>query len=88
MTIPSKTIAVAYAKDLAERIVMTWVQAFLGTLVVSGWFSVDAVTNLSIAQKAAVAGVAAVIALVKGLVVKAVGIGDPATAGVVTLPRG
>lgn len=85
MSTPSKTVVVTYVKDLTERIIMTWAQAFLGTLVVSGFFSVDAVTNLSIAQRAAVAGVAAVLVLIKGLIVKAFGIGDPATAGLVTI---
>jgi hypothetical protein len=83
----TSTVTVAYLKDLAERVAATWAQAFLATLVMGGWFSVDQITNLSILQKAAVAGIAAVIALAKGLVVKVIGVGDPATAGVVTLPR-
>lgn len=53
-----------YALDLAERAAMTFLQAFL---------AVFAVTDLSTARGAALAGVAAVLALVKGLVASQIG---------------
>jgi drug/metabolite transporter (DMT)-like permease len=56
-----------YAKDLLERIVATFVVAFIGALVVAapdGGVSIDA------AQAAALAGVAAVASLIKGVAAK------------------
>lgn len=54
----------SYVKDLAERVALTFAEAFLGVFVV---------TDLSTAENAAVAGAAAVVAVVKGLVAQAVG---------------
>ncbi|MCK9929310.1 hypothetical protein MXD62_19360 [Frankia sp. Mgl5] len=76
----------AYAKDLIERVLRTFAWAFGAQLIASGWFSVDAITDLSILARAGVAGVAAVLALLGGLVVKALKVGNPATAGIVTSP--
>lgn len=70
--------ATRYAKDLTERVVWTFLQAFGAVLVASGWFSVDGVTDLSIVQKAGVGGAAAVLALLKGVLAKRVG--DPNSA--------
>lgn len=69
-----------YIVDLAERIGFTFLQAFGALLVVSGFFSVDGVTDVSIIQKAAIGAVAAVLALIKGIVAKAVG--SPNTAAI------
>lgn len=65
--------AKTYALDLAERTVSTFLQAFLGALVVSQPFS------LSMWQNAAVAGVAAGFALVKGVAAKLRGDGNSAS---------
>lgn len=51
-------------RDVAERAVMTFVQAFLGAFVV---------TDLSTARTAALAGAAAALAVVKGFVASKVG---------------
>lgn len=77
----SHTAAAAgtYVKDLTERIAATFVEAFLGTLVAGGWFQIDQITNLSIPRKAAVAGIVAVLAVIKGLVAKAVSRKDSAS---------
>jgi hypothetical protein len=68
-----------YALDLAERVLSTFVQAFLGALVAGGWFDIGAIGDLSIVQKAAAAGIVAVLALGKGLVAKVVGRPDSAS---------
>lgn len=83
---PLSPVIRTYAKDLAERVVRTFAWAFGSVLIASGWFSVEGITDLSILSKAGVAGIAAVLALVGGLVVKALKIGDPATAGIATSP--
>ncbi|MFG2670860.1 holin [Streptomyces sp. NPDC048445] len=53
-----------YARDLAERVVSTFLQAFVGGLVLTQPFDV------SMWQAAAVGGVAAAVSLVKGLVAR------------------
>jgi hypothetical protein len=53
-----------------------------GTLIISDFFNVENVTDVSILEQAALAGVAAVLALIKGLV--ATKVGSPYTAA--TLP--
>ena len=68
----------AYVVDLVERVVWTFLQAFGAQLVASGWFTVAGVVDLSIVQKAAIAGLAAVLSLAKGVVAKAVGSPDSA----------
>jgi methyl coenzyme M reductase beta subunit len=50
-----------YARDLVERVVSTFLQAFLGGVVVSQPF------DLGMWHAAALAGVAAAVSLVKGL---------------------
>ncbi|MGW0938884.1 hypothetical protein [Streptomyces sp. NPDC002666] len=56
--------AKTYARDLAERVIATFLQAFVGGLVLTQPFDV------SMWQAAAVAGVAAAASLVKGLVAR------------------
>ena len=51
-------------RDIAERAAWTFLQAFLGVFVV---------TDLSSAEGAALAGVAAVVSLIKGIVATHVG---------------
>jgi hypothetical protein len=50
-----------YVKDLVERVIVTFAEAFLAVFVV---------TDVSSAKAAAVAGAAAVLSLVKGIVAK------------------
>lgn len=50
-------------RDVAERTVATWVQAFVG-LLLAGW-TTDTV-DLSLIQSAAVAAIPAALAVVKG----------------------
>lgn len=69
--------------DIVERVSWTFLQAFGAQLVASGFFTVDGVVDLSILQKAGIAGVAAVLSLIKGLV--AVNVGSKETAA--TLPE-
>jgi hypothetical protein len=64
--------------DLLERAVWTFLQAGLGVFVLADSFD----ANLDNAEKAAMAGLAAVLALVKGVVASRVG--DTGTAA--TLP--
>ena len=68
-----------YARDLAERVFFTFVQAFGAALVAGGWFDIAQIRDLSIVQKAAVAGIAAVLAVIKGLIAKAVSRPDSAS---------
>ena len=55
--------------DIAERSVWTFLQAFLGVFVV---------TDLATAETAAIAGISAVIAVIKGFVATKVGPDDAA----------
>lgn len=64
-----------FTKDLLERLVATFVQAFLGVVIVSGLDNIDV-------KAAATAGVAAVLSLVKSLIAKR--IGDPGDASLVS----
>lgn len=58
------------AKDVAERAVRTFVQTFLAVYapVVLGAGSLGGVLDLSVADKAAAAGVAAVLSVVMGVI--------------------
>jgi hypothetical protein len=71
MASPIRTKA-TYLRDLIERIVATFVQAFLAALVAGDWFNVSHLRDLSIVQAAGLSAVAAVLALVKGLVAKGI----------------
>ncbi len=66
--------------DVAERATLTFVQAFLGVWLVADWADL---TDVHLAQRAAVAGIAAALAVVKGFA--AARVGDPGTASL--LPR-
>jgi hypothetical protein len=69
--------------DLLERTLRTYLQAFLGLVVASG-FAVDGVVDLSLLTKAGIAAIPAGIAvLMSGL---ARFKGDPATASLVDAP--
>ncbi|MEU5036543.1 hypothetical protein AB0G48_20690 [Streptomyces rubiginosohelvolus] len=56
--------ATTYARDLAERVAATFLQAFVGGLVLTSPF------DISMWQAAAVGGVGAALALVKGIVAR------------------
>lgn len=72
-----------YVIDLAERIGATFIMAFLAQLIGAGWFDVNGVLDLSILEKAGLAGIAAVLSLLKGLAAHFVG--SPNTAAL--LPK-
>jgi hypothetical protein len=67
--------------DLAERVFWTFVEGFLGALAIAG-LDVPGANKLSILSKAAMAGVMAAIAVVKGLVASKAGTQESAS----TLP--
>ncbi len=61
-----------YALDLTERVLATFVMAFLAALIAANWFDVAHIRDVSVVQDAAYSGIAAVLSLVKGLVAKLV----------------
>jgi hypothetical protein len=76
----SITTKATYIRDLVERILATFVQAFLAALVAGNWFDVTHLRDLSIVQAAGLSAIAAVLSLVKGLVAKGIGNRDSASA--------
>lgn len=58
----------AFYFDLLERSAWTWIQAFAAQLIASGIEISDAITNMSIGDKALVAAVAGGVAVLKSLV--------------------
>lgn len=78
MATPIKT-GTTYLRDLVERILSTFVQAFLGGLVAGNWFDVAHIRDLSVVETAGVAGLIAVLSLIKGLVAKFVADRDSAS---------
>lgn len=78
MATPIKTGA-TYVRDLVERIAATFVVTFLGSLVAGGWFDLAHIRDASALQDAALAAIAAVLSLVKGLVAKWVSNRDSAS---------
>lgn len=72
-----------YVVDLAERVLSTYVQAFLGLLLASG-FGVDGVLDLSLVVKAGIAALPAALSLVKGLLAR--GVGDSQSASLAKPP--
>lgn len=69
---PSAVVRTArtYARDLAERVVATFVTAFVGVAIAAG---PAGLFSASLWEGAAAAGVAAVGSLLKGLLARAVG---------------
>lgn len=78
MASPIRTKA-TYVRDLIERVASTFVVTFLGTLVTGGWFDLAHVRDVSALQAAGLAGIAAVLSFVKGLVAKFVANQDSAS---------
>lgn len=68
-----------YFRDLTERVVWTFVQAFLGTLVAANFFDVAHIRDTSVLQAAGVSAIAAVLAVIKGAVAKFVNRPDSAS---------
>jgi hypothetical protein len=69
-TRPTAAATGTYLRDLAERVITTFLTAFSGALITGGVFDVAGVRDVSAYQAAGLAGVAAVLSLVKGLVAK------------------
>lgn len=69
------------ALDVVERTLWTYVQAYLGLWIASG-VGISAIADLSMADKALVSVLPAVLAVVKGLAASRVGATDSAA----TLP--
>lgn len=70
----------SYLRDLAERTLATYVQAFVG-LLVAGW---SGALDLGTLRAAAVAAIPAALAVVKGGLARLVG--DPQSASLVGQP--
>jgi hypothetical protein len=60
----------AFARDLLERVALTFLQAFGAVLIASDWFTVGGIVDVSILGAAGLAGIAAVLAFVKGIVAR------------------
>jgi hypothetical protein len=73
------TETATYVRDLFERAAATFVQAFLAALVAANWFDLSHIRDLSVLQTAGVAGLAAVLSLVKGAIAKLIGNRDSAS---------
>jgi hypothetical protein len=72
-----------YAKDLAERVLSTYVQVYLGLWIASG-IGIEFVTDLSSADKALVATLPTALSVLKGLLAKTVS--DPDSASLANVP--
>jgi uncharacterized membrane protein len=72
-------ISPEFLRDAAERVVSTYLQAFLGLLIVSG------VTDLDAIQSAAIAAVPAALSALKALL--ATKFGDPDSAAMLPDPH-
>jgi hypothetical protein len=59
-------------QDVGERAALTFLQAFLGVWLVADWADL---TDVRLAQRAAVAGVAAALAVIKGFAASRIGDG-------------
>lgn len=68
-----------YLRDLVERVVSTFSQAFLGVLVAGNFFDVAHIRDTSALQAAGLAGIAAVLSLIKGLIAKKINRPDTAS---------
>jgi len=68
-----------YLRDLAERVIVTFVGAFVATLIAGDWFTIAGVQDVSTLGAAGLAGAAAVLSLIKGVVATAVGAKDSAS---------
>ncbi|MFJ3663168.1 holin [Streptomyces sp. NPDC090119] len=62
-----------YARDLAERVVATFLQAFVGALILTSPF------DLGMWQAAAMGGVAAALSLIKGMLARARSVSNSAS---------
>lgn len=62
-----------YWLKLGEQVVTVAVVAFLGSLILGGWFSVEGVAQLSLLSKAGIAAASAVLTFLRGLAASVVG---------------
>lgn len=67
--------------DIAERAVWTYLQAFTGLLIASG-LGAEGLIDLSLVEKASVAAITPVLAVIKGFAASQIGAPDSAS----TLP--
>ena len=67
-----------YLLDLGERVAKTFCQAFIATVTASG-LGIGAMPDVSLLQKAAIAGLSAVVALIFGLLARWSGAPDSAS---------
>jgi hypothetical protein len=56
-------MTLAWFKDALERLAKTFVQAFLAQITASGLGLIDAIADVSTMERAAIAGIAAVLSL-------------------------
>jgi hypothetical protein len=61
-----------YARDLAERVIATYLQAFLGLLAADGMLDRGDI-DLSVLQSLGVAALPAVFSIIKGVIAKWIG---------------
>lgn len=66
-SLPTASQMLSWGKDAAERVIVTFVEAFAGALVLTN------VLDLSMWQNASVAGAAAVLSLVKSVAARFTG---------------
>lgn len=57
-------MTLAWVKDALERLVKTFVQAFIAQVTASGLGLIDAIQDVSTLERAAIAGIAAVLSLI------------------------
>lgn len=65
--------------QVALQAAAAFVVTFLGELVASGWFDVHHITDMTLLQKAAVAGLGAALAVVRSFVAAAISGGNAVT---------
>lgn len=68
-----------YLRDLGERVAATFAGAFGASLILSNFFSIEGIQDVSTLGQAGLAGAAAVLSLIKGLVATRVGSPDSAS---------
>ncbi len=68
-----------YLRDLVERVAATFGAAFGASLILANWFTVEGVQDVSTLGQAGLAGAAAVLSLIKGLVATRIGAADSAS---------
>ena len=75
---PEEPTTVSLLADVAERTLWTWAESFLGLLIAAPMFA-DGLVDLSVVETAAVAGIPAALAVVKGFAASRIGKRDTAS---------